>query len=246
MTDRRGGNEIREEKQKGRKTMLMASGSTLAELLGATATDLTALDLTGRFTCAALCAAFILVMYKITYSGVGFSRSFAVSVVMTTVVTAAILMVINSNLALSLGMVGALSIIRFRSAIKDPRDIGYLFWAVAAGLTAGTGFYLISLFLCAFMAILLVILQKFPVDAGKYMLVVRGEPEQMTVVRQAMHSELVKKYKVKVKSMTDSSAEMILEVTLSKGAEDRIVSLLATKMPGATVNLVAKTGDTTY
>lgn len=228
------------------KTILLASGNTLAELLGATSTDLTGLSLFGRFLCAAVCALFILLIYKLTYSGVGFSRSFAVSIVMTTIVTAAILMVINSNLALSLGMVGALSIIRFRSAIKDPRDIGFLFWAVAAGLTAGTGFYLIALFLSIFMAGLLFAMKYVPIDGGKYMLVVRGEPEQMSVVKQVMHSDMVRRYKVKVKSMTDSTAEMILEITLKKGAEDRIVSLLAQNMPGATVNLVAKTGDTTY
>ena len=228
------------------KTLIMASGSTLMQLFGATGTDLSALSLFGRFLCASLCAFLILIVYKATYSGVGFSRSFAVSVLMTTVVTAAILMVINSNLALSLGMVGALSIIRFRSAIKDPRDIGFLFWAVAAGLTAGTGFYLIAIFLSAFMTVILFLMRYFPVDGGKYMLIVKGEPEQMLVVRQVMKSELVKKYKVKVKTMSDASAEIILEVTLKKGAEDKLVTVLSQNMPGATVNLVAKTGDTTY
>ena len=227
-------------------SMPLAAGSTLMELLGASSTDLGVGALIGRFVCASLCALFILLIYKITYTGVGFSRSFALSMVMTTVVTAAILMVINSNLALSLGMVGALSIIRYRSAIKDPRDIGFLFWAVAAGLTAGTGFYFIALFLSLFMAALLVALTKLPLDAGKYMLIVRAAPEQMPVVKQAMHSSLVKKYKVKVKTMTDAYAEIILEVTLNKGAEDKLVPALLNSMPGATINLVAKTGDTTY
>ncbi len=227
-------------------TSVMAAGATFWELLGASSTDLGAGALVGRFVCAAACALFILFIYKITYTGVGFSRSFAVSMVMTAVVTAAILMVINSNLALSLGMVGALSIIRYRSAIKDPRDIGFLFWAVAAGLTSGTGFYLIALFLSLFMALLLVGLTYFPMDAGKYMLIVRANPDQMTVVKQAMQSSLVKKYKVKVKTMTDAYAEIILEVTLNKGAEDKLVPALVNSMPGATVNLVAKTGDTTY
>ena len=223
-----------------------AAGSSLSELFGASATDLGFGALLGRFLLASLCAAVILVVYKLTYTGVGFSRSFAVSIVMTTVVTAAILMVINSNLALSLGMVGALSIIRYRSAIKDPRDIGFLFWSVAGGLACGTGFYQIALLLSVFMTALLILLAKFPIDAGKYMLIVRSAPEQMSVVKQAMNSSLVKKYKVKVKTVNDHSAEIILEVTLAKGAEDKLVAGLANSMPGATVNLVAKTGDTTY
>lgn len=227
-------------------TSFYASGATLAELFGASATDLGFRALLVRFLCASFCAAFILLVYKLTYTGVGFSRSFAVSIVMTTVVTAAILMVINSNLALSLGMVGALSIIRYRSAIKDPRDIGFLFWAVAGGLACGTGFYQIALLLALFMTALLVLLTKFPLDANKYMLVVKAAPEQMSVVKQAMASSLVKKYKVKVKSATDHSSEVILEVTLAKGAEDKLVAGLVNSMPGATVNLVAKTGDTTY
>jgi len=226
--------------------LTFAAGSTLSELFGSSATDLGFISLLGRFIVACACALFILFIYKLTYSGVGFSRSFAVSLLMTTVVTAAILMVINSNLALSLGMVGALSIIRYRSAIKDPRDIGFLFWAVAAGLACGTGFYQIALLLAVFMAALLFALTKLPFDGGKYMLVVRCAPEQLPVIKQAMASSLVKRHKVRVKTVAERTAELMIEVTLEKNAEDKLVSGLADSMPGATVNLVAKTGDTTY
>ena len=91
--------------------------------------------------CAALCGLIIYLVYKFFYRGAVYSENFAVLIVMTTVVTAFIVITIGSNLVLSLGMVGALSIVRFRSAVKDPLDVGFLFWGIAVGITSGAGLY---------------------------------------------------------------------------------------------------------
>ena len=91
--------------------------------------------------CAAVCGLIIYLVYKFFYRGAVYSENFAVLIVMTTVVTAFIVITIGSNLVLSLGMVGALSIVRFRSAVKDPLDVGFLFWGIAVGITAGAGLY---------------------------------------------------------------------------------------------------------
>ena len=80
-------------------------------------------------------------VYKITFQGVVYNRTFNFSLVCITMITAFIIMPITSNLTLSLGMVGALSIVRFRTAIKEPMDLAYLFWAIAVGITTGVGFY---------------------------------------------------------------------------------------------------------
>ena len=98
------------------------------------------------------------VLYRKTYSGVVYSRAFAVSILGMTVLTCAIIVTIQSNVVLSLGMVGALSIVRYRTAVKDPMDLFYLFWAVASGIATGAGMFLIALFVFVVMAVILLIL----------------------------------------------------------------------------------------
>ena len=107
---------------------------------------------------ATVCGLIIYWVYRLFYRGVVYSDNFNILVLLITVVTAFIIMTISANLVLSLGMVGALSIIRFRSAIKDPLDVGFLFWGVAAGITAGAGLYFVALIGTVFVAILYIVL----------------------------------------------------------------------------------------
>ena len=99
-------------------------------------------------------------LYKKTYAGVVYSRSFAISLIGMTVLTCTILVTIQSNLVLSLGMVGALSIVRYRTAIKDPMDLLYLFWAVASGIAVGAGMFYIALLALVVMTALLLALKR--------------------------------------------------------------------------------------
>ena len=100
------------------------------------------------------------ILYQKTYSGVVYSRSFAFSILGMTVLTCAIIVTIQSNTVLSLGMVGALSIVRYRTAVKDPVDLLYLFWAVASGIATGAGMFLIALFVFLVMAAILLIVNR--------------------------------------------------------------------------------------
>lgn len=119
-----------------------------------------------------LLSLFIYAMYKKTYSGVMYSNNFNLSIMLISIITCMIMMIISSNLAISLGMVGALSIIRFRSAIKDPKDIGYLFWAIGIGLATGTGVYMIGIIGSIFIALLLVIMERGIYNETCYLLVI--------------------------------------------------------------------------
>lgn len=94
---------------------------------------------------AALCGVIIYLVYRFFYRGVVYSDNFNILLIMITVITSFIIMTISANIVLSLGMVGALSIVRFRSAVKDPLDIGFLFWGIASGLTCGAGLYFVAL-----------------------------------------------------------------------------------------------------
>ena len=94
---------------------------------------------------AFLISIFIIFVYKKTYSGVLYSKTFSLCLLMLSMVTALIIRTVNANLSLSLGMVGALSIVRFRTAVKEPIDTGFMFWGISAGIMAGAGLYLIAI-----------------------------------------------------------------------------------------------------
>ena len=117
---------------------------------------------------------FILLVYKQTFRGVLFSKGFAFSLILLSMVTALVIRTISSNLALSLGMVGALSIVRFRTAIKDPVDTVFMFWSITAGIMAGAGLYLVGIIACVGVGFLYFIVSLF-YKKGKspYLLIVR-------------------------------------------------------------------------
>ena len=109
-----------------------------------TTQGLTLQDVFINFAAAAVIACLIYISYKVSHSGAVYSERFNVSLVMLTLITTLVMNVIGNNIALSLGMVGALSIVRFRTAIKDPRDTAYIFWAIAVGICCGVSDYLIA------------------------------------------------------------------------------------------------------
>lgn len=155
----------------------------------------------------------ILFVYKITYRGVLFNRSFGTALLMLTLVTAVVIMPISSNLVLSLGMVGALSIVRFRTALKDPLDIVYMFWAIAVGLTTGSGFFLLSivssLLLAAIMVLVTAVQSK---GQHKPYLVVIRYTEQF----HGDFRSFLPKYNLKSKTATAKGFELVIEVNMRK------------------------------
>lgn len=127
--------------------------------------------------CAGICALVIYLVYQAFYRGAVYSESFAVLIVMTTIVTAFVVITIGSNLVLSLGMVGALSIVRFRSAVKDPLDVGFLFWGIAAGITSGAGLYPFSLIATAVISVIYILFVTVGRGKRTFVLVVKYDKE---------------------------------------------------------------------
>jgi uncharacterized membrane protein YhiD involved in acid resistance len=122
---------------------------------------------------ALLCAIIIMVTYRLFYRGSCYSANFNVLLAMTALVTTTIILTISANLVLSLGMVGALSIVRFRAAVKDPLDVGFLFWSVAVGITCGAGLYLFALTGTLFLAVVYIILQLLRGKIRSYLIITR-------------------------------------------------------------------------
>ena len=122
---------------------------------------------------------FIVLIYRMTYAGVSFSRSFAGCLIMIAMVTAVVIQVITSNVVLSLGMVGALSIVRFRTAVKEPSDTAFLFWAIATGIICGAGYVTISVLATLLLGVLFVLVYILGKKhkASSFMVVVRYDAD---------------------------------------------------------------------
>ena len=136
-------------------------------------TTTTPIKIIACLTFTLVCAAIIYCVYRFFYRGACYSENFAVLLVMVAVITAMIILTISSSVALSLGTIGALSIIRFRSAIKDPLDVGFLFWSVVVGLTTGAGMAPFALIGSCFIAVLYILLTCLRTSKGTYLLLVR-------------------------------------------------------------------------
>ena len=177
-----------------------------------------ALDMVIAMGLALVLGIFIFFVYKKTYTGVMYSAGFGVSLLGLTLVTTLIILAVTSNIILSLGMVGALSIVRFRTAIKEPLDIVFLFWAIAAGIVLGAGLLPLAVLGSLFIGIILVVfVNKKSVDSP-FILIVSSdsdlvEDEILTLVKQS-----VKRHSVKSKTVSDSGMEFTLEVRLQESS----------------------------
>lgn len=158
-----------------------------------------------------LVAAYIYVIYKKCYCGVIYSHNFNVSIAMMTIISAMIIATISSNITLSLGMVGALSIVRFRTAIKDPIDLIFLFWAVAAGITVGARLWVMVIVgnLCVGAAFF--IMTKFKKHVKTYLLVISFEDEAFPEVNKVLSTF---PYVLRSKISKNNRTEMTVEMTL--------------------------------
>lgn len=146
--------------------------------------DMSPLNIVLSLGVALLCSALIFLFYKYFFRGVVYNHNFNVLLVMVTMVTSFIIMTISSNIVLSLGMVGALSIVRFRAAVKDPLDVGFLFWAVAAGITSGAGLYLFAIVSTIAISLIFVLFSSMKNKKNVYLVIVSYEnTAQEEVVR---------------------------------------------------------------
>jgi Uncharacterized membrane protein len=163
---------------------------------------------------AFLIGLFIYFLYKRVFSGVLYSKSFNVSLVGMTLITAMVIIAINSNLVLSLGMVGALSIVRFRTPIKDPTDLIFLFWAAVAGIVTGAGFYTLAIFGSVIVGLVLFIFIKKSSFETPYLMVVNCQGDESEKAIMAKLESVVKRFNVKQKTITSDNVEMTVEVRL--------------------------------
>lgn len=170
---------------------------------------------------AFLIGVFIYFIYKKTFSGVIYSHSFNVSLIIITMATALIIMGISSNVLLSLGMVGALSIVRFRTPIKDPMDLVYLFWAIVSGILAGAGFIPLVVIGAVLIAIVMIFFINNMAKEDPYLLIIKYNDSGIEAVMEKIIAQHTSKYAIKSKSaMPYHELELTYEIRVKDSNAD--------------------------
>lgn len=200
------------------------------------------LDMALALLLACLVGLFVVFVYRRTYSGVMYSASFGATLVALTLVTTLVILAVSSNVLLSLGMVGALSIVRFRTPVKEPLDIVFLFWCIAAGIVLAAGLIPLALLGSAFIgAVLLAFSARRNVDRP-YLLVMRASTEEVARAAESLVRERARAASLKSKTVAPGCIELDFEVRL-RGTDSALVDELAAREGVSDVALVSYNGD---
>ena len=184
----------------------------------------------------------IFLVYKKTYQGVMYSSSFGVTLVAMTMITTMLILAVTSNVVLSLGMVGALSIVRFRTAIKEPLDIAFLFWSIAAGIVLAAGMIPLAVIGSVVIGVMLLVFVNRKSHCDPYMLVLRCDGHDSETAAVGFLQGQVRRCAVKSKSVQAGAVELNLEIRLKDDNTDFINEL--SQMSGVhSAVLVSYNGD---
>jgi len=201
--------------------------------------DLSIVNIFMSLISAFLCSMIIYYVYRKFYRGVVYSSSFNILLVLVSIVTSFIVMTISSNILLSLGMVGALSIVRFRTAVKDPLDVGFLFFSIAVGITSGAGLYILSFIATLFISFIYILLVQVKTFTKVYLLIVKYENSANEDVQKILKSL---KGELKNKTTIKDTIELTLELRIKADNTAYMTQLTALEGVKSAV-LVEYTGD---
>ena len=165
-----------------------------------------------RLLVATIIGFFIYISYMLSHEGSIYSKKFNVSLMALTVITTSVMIVIGNNIALSLGMVGALSIVRFRTAIKDSRDTVYIFWTIVAGICCGAGDFLIAGVGSSFTFLILLLFGRIKND-NRILLIIRTARANEERIEALIFQYFARKANLRVKNTTENSVEFIYELS---------------------------------
>ncbi len=185
---------------------------------------------------------FIFLVYKKTYSGVMYSASFGTTLVALTMITTVVILAVTSNVVLSLGMVGALSIVRFRTAIKEPLDIAFLFWSIAVGIVLAAGMIPLAVIGSVIIGVILLVFVNRKASKNPYIVVVRCDGHDSETKAMAFLDGKTERCVVKSKTAQKGSVELNMEIRLKDDNTD-FVNTLADMEGVSSAVLVSYNGD---
>lgn len=185
---------------------------------------------------------FIFYIYKKTFQGAMYSKTFNISLVALAMISSTVIMAVTSNIILSLGMVGALSIVRFRTAIKDPIDIVYMFWAISIGIMTGAGLWVLAVASSFIIGIVLYVFSKVNIKYEPYLLIIRYKSGNLEEKIFEQLEKEVGTYKVKSKIKSPDNFELTIDIKV-KSDKSNIVNTLDTIEGISSVAMVSYDGD---
>lgn len=191
--------------------------------------------------CSLLVGLYLFVVYKMFVRKTLYNLNFNITLVGMTLLTTAIMLTIQSNLVLSLGMVGALSIVRYRTAIKDPMDLFFLFWAIAGGLMCGGGQYALAAVVTVILTIVVFLLAQVPSGHAPFVLVLNGKSAGLEDAVSELLDTHCKYYKIKSRNIFDGRVRMIIE--LKTASEKELLEAVAGLEAVEKCSLLTYAGD---
>lgn len=206
--------------------------------------DITTGKIAATLIVTALLALYIFAIYRLVTRKVFYSKNFNISLAVMSLITSAIILAMQSNLVISLGMVGALSIVRFRTAIKDPMDLAFLFWSISIGIICGAGLYEIALVTSVGVTVFILVLDMLPVGKAPMMLVVNssemnGEKAVLDVV-----GKYARYYKVKSRNLSKGRLDLVIELKVKE--ESALVSEVAALDGMLSASMISHDGEVTF
>ena len=203
---------------------------------------LTAVAIFTNMAISTILGIFIALAYRQFFAGVLFQKSYAIGLVLVTLVTTMVIMVISGNLVLSLGMVGALSIVRFRAAIKDPLDIVYMFWAVGVGIANGVSFFLVSIVSSVFIAVVLYLIKMMP-SLPKPQMVVMSVPDKKANDLIGAIMSIDRKAALRSQSMIGDNVELVFETRSKSISFDDIKRQVGEELSEVEIRILNYSGN---
>jgi len=213
-------------------------------LEGYASSEITTVTILAALGVACVLALYIFFVYRVITRKTFYSKNFNITLAGITVITAALILTMQSSVVLSLGMVGALSIVRFRTAIKDPMDLMFLFWSISVGIICGAGLAQVAVILSVVLTLGILILDHMPVAKAPMILVVNASSLDAEDAVIGAVKECTKLYKVKSRNMTAASLDLVIELRTGEGSK-LVRSIMA--MEGITaVSLLDHDGEVTF
>ena len=213
-------------------------------LEGFASAELTTVTIAAALGVACVLALYIFFVYRVVTRKTFYSKNFNITLAGITVITAALILTMQSSVVLSLGMVGALSIVRFRTAVKDPMDLMFLFWSISVGIICGAGLAQIAVILSLVVTAGILVLDRMPVAKAPMILVVNSSDLDGEKVIGTVVEKYVRHFVVKSRNMTASSLDLVIELRTDEGGA-LVREVMA--VPGVTsASLLSHDGEVTF
>lgn len=213
-------------------------------LEGFASTDLSTTTIVVTLIITALIAIYIFAVYRLMSRNTFYSKGFNISLVALAVITASIILTIQSSVVISLGMVGALSIVRFRTAVKEPQDLVFLFWSISTGIICGAGLFEVAVITAILVTVVLMVLELIPGRTESVLLIVNAESCDVEEALMKTVGGHAKKSRVKSRNINAQGCDMIIELRVKDGGS--LVKEVSTLKGVRNVSLLSHDGEVTY